>query len=195
MLTSYNVISSDGFIAQTDGGEDFIPDEIWDDFLELLSEYDTLLIGKNTYEMIQSFGQELVGPFENLNIRKIVVTRDEDFVPKSDYEKVSSLQDAIKTGSSTLLCSGPSLNTAFLKEGLIDRIILNKLPATIGTGIRQFETGITPKLIPLPELTRKTKGGENSGVLYSCTEIIPITVTADISTPHFHPIPAFKPFC
>lgn len=159
MLTAYNVVSSDGFIAQADGSEDFIPDEIWDDFLELLNTYDTLLIGKNTYETIQGFGQELVEPFENTGIKKIVITRDEGFVPKTGYEKISSLQDAIKIGSNTLLSSGPILNTAFLKERLIDQIILNKLSVTIGTGIRQFETDIVPELTLLPEFTKKNKSG------------------------------------
>lgn len=159
MLTLYNVISSDGFIAQADGSEDFIPDEVWNDFLELLNEYDVLIIGKNTYEMIQSFGQELVEPFENTSIKKIVVTRDEGFVPKTSYEKISSLQAAFKIGSNALLCSGSGLNTAFLKEKLIDRIVLNKLPVTIGKGIRQFETETVPELTPLPEFVRKTKGG------------------------------------
>lgn len=159
MLTSYNVISSDGFIAQADGGEDFIPNEVWDDFLEFLGEYDALLIGKNTYEFIQNFDQELVEPFENVDIRRIVVTRNEDFVPKTGYEKISSLLDASKIGLEILLCSGPNLNTAFLKEKLIDKIVLNRLPVVIGTGIRQFETGVAPEFIPLPEPTRKTKSG------------------------------------
>lgn len=159
MLTAYNVTSSDGFIAQTDGGEEFIPDEVWDDFVELLGKYDTLLIGKNTYEVIQSFDRVLVEPFENLNIRKIVITRDKSFVPKIGYEKISSPQDALKMGSDILLSSGPGLNTVFLKGKLIDRIILNKLLTSIGSGIRQFKTGITLKLISLPALTRKTRGG------------------------------------
>ncbi len=158
MLTAYNVISSDRFIAQTDGGEDFIPDEVWDDFLELLAEYDVLVMGKNTYDAIQSFDQNLIDAFEHTAIKKIVVTRDDSFVPKAAYAKISSLQDAATMSPNILLCSGPGLNTAFLKEKLIDRIILNKLPATIGGGIRQFET-VDPELIPLPELTKKTRGG------------------------------------
>jgi dihydrofolate reductase len=159
MLTAYNVISSDGFIAQADGSEDFIPDEVWDDFLELLTEYAVLIIGKNTYDTIQSFDQKLIEDFGNVPIKKIIVTRDESFVPKTDYEKMSSLQDAAAMSPNTLLSSGPGLNTAFLKEKLIDRIILNKLPVAIGTGIRQFETDMDPDLIPLPEPSRKTKGG------------------------------------
>ena len=81
MLTLYNVISSDGFIAAKDGGEDFIPDEVWGDFLELCAKYDALILGKNAYAAIQSFGKELVEPFEKLSIKKIVVTRDKNFKP------------------------------------------------------------------------------------------------------------------
>lgn len=159
MLTLYNVISSDGFVAEENGSEDFIPDEVWNDFLELCEAYDTLIIGKNTYAAIQSFGNKLIEPFENTNIRKVIITRDEDFIPKAMYEKAYSIDEALEMGSNILLSSGPSLNTAFLKEKLIDQIILNRLPVAINRGIPQFETDITPLLIPLPEPTKETRGG------------------------------------
>lgn len=159
MITLYNVVSSDGFIAQEDGSEDFIPDEVWNDFLELCDQFDTLIIGKNTYLAIQSFGKELVEPFESTDIRKIVITRDESFIPKDTYRKVNSIHDALEMGSNILLSSGPSLNTAFLKKHLIDQIILNRLSVTLGIGIPQFETDMTPNLIPLPEFTRATADG------------------------------------
>lgn len=159
MVTLYNVISSDGFIAEENGSEDFIPDEVWNDFLELCEAYDTLIIGKNTYTAIQSFGKELVAPFENTSIRKVIITRDENFIPKAMYEKVSSIDDISEIGSNILLSSGPSLNTAFLKEKLIDQIILNRLSIAIGAGIPQFEAHISPLLIPLPEPARETGGG------------------------------------
>jgi len=152
MLTLYNVLSSDGFIAAKDGGEDFIPDEVWGDFLELCTKYDALILGKNAYTAIQSFGKDLVEPFEKLSIKKIVVTRDKNFKPLKGYSVVNSLREAATLYPNMLLCSGPKLNTAFLKEKLIDRIILNKLPVKIGEGITQFEEGISLSLTPLPEL-------------------------------------------
>src|SRR3989344_7563486 len=152
MLTLYNVISSDGFIATKDGGEDFIPNEVWGDFLELCAKYDAVIIGKNTYHTIQSFGKELVEPFEKLSIKKIVVTRDKNFKPKKGYVVMSSLREIATLHPNILLSSGPKLNTAFLKEKLIDRIILNKLPVAVGEGIPQFEEGISLSLTPLPEL-------------------------------------------
>src|SRR3989344_1562476 len=152
MLTLYNVLSSDGFIAAKDGGEDFIHDEVWGDFLELCTKYDALILGKNAYTAIQSFGKDLVEPFEKLSIKKIVVTRDKNFKPLKGYSVVNSLREAATLYPNMLLCSGPKLNTAFLKEKLIDRIILNKLPVKIGEGITQFEEGISLSLTPLPEL-------------------------------------------
>ena len=159
MLTLYNVVSSDGFIARMNGDEDFIPDEVWGDFLELLAEFDALLIGKNTYSMIQSFERELVEPFEKTSIKKYVVTKDINFVPNGNYIKVDTLQAAVSVAPNILLCSGPGLNTAFLKEGLIDQVILNKLSVSIGAGLRQFEAGIVPKLEPLQEPSRSTPDG------------------------------------
>lgn len=72
MVTLYNVISADGFIARKDGSEDFIPDNLWQNFLSLCKEYGTLIIGRKTYDTIQAYDQELLGPFEALLIRKII---------------------------------------------------------------------------------------------------------------------------
>lgn len=151
MLTLYNVISSDGFIARKNGDEDFIPEEVWGDFLELCTKYDALIMGKNAYGAIQAYEKELVEPFENLRIKKIVVTRDKNFKPKNGYTVVNSLREAAALHPNILLCSGPKLNTAFLNEKLIDRVILNKLPVAIGEGTPQFEEGVHPRLIPVPE--------------------------------------------
>ncbi|MDO8572767.1 MAG: hypothetical protein Q7S11_03315 [bacterium] len=165
MLTLYNVLSSDGFIAAKDGGEDFIPDEVWGDFLELCTKYGALIMGKNAYGAIQSFDKELVEPFENLSIEKIVVTRDKNLKPKRGYAVINSLREAATLHPNMLLCSGPKLNTAFLKEKLIDRIILNKLPIAIGEGISQFEEGVHPQLIPQSELDIN-KGNGRTLVFY-----------------------------
>ena len=159
MLTLYNVLSSDGFIATKDGGEDFIPDEVWGDFLELCTKHDAIILGKNAYTAIQSFDKELVAPFEKLSIHKIIVTRDKSFKPKNGYSVINSLREAATLYPNMLLSSGPGLNTAFLNEKLIDRIILNKLPVKIGEGITQFEQGVSPKLTATPELNINKANG------------------------------------
>lgn len=157
MITLYNVISADRFIARKDGSEDFIPDEVWEDFLDLCHEYQAVVMGRKTYEAMQQYEPMLLKAFEIISIQKIVVSRDKNFFPKEGYVKISSPEEVASLGLYTLLTSGPSLNTAFLKEKLIDRVILNKLPNAIGEGMRQFENGSEPLLIAEPEMAQKVK--------------------------------------
>jgi dihydrofolate reductase len=148
MITLYNVISADGFIARKDGSEDFIPDEVWNDFLDLCHEYEAVVMGSRTHEALQKYDPLLLKAFESIFIKKIVVSRDENFSPKEGYIKMSSPQEVASLGLYTLLTSGPSLNTVFLEEKLIDKVILNKLPNAIGEGLKQFEKGFDPILMP-----------------------------------------------
>ena len=82
MLTLYNAVSSEGFIARKDGNEDFIPDNLWQNFINLCEEYGALIMGRNTYDTIQNYGEEFIQSFEELPIKKIVVSSNQDFNPK-----------------------------------------------------------------------------------------------------------------
>ncbi len=146
MITLYNVISRDGFIADKDGNEDFIPDELWNDFLELCTHYDVVVMGRKTYEAIQGYDDGLIEAFEKLAIKKIVVSTREDFRPKAGYIKISQPREIINYGSNILLTSGPSLNTFFLTANLLDKVIFNELPVEIGEGIKPFSVESALKL-------------------------------------------------
>ncbi len=145
MITLYNAVSSDNFIARLDGSEDFISYDIWHDFVELCKNYDTVIMGKNSYDVIQDFDESEKGPFEKLPIKRIVMSRDKNFNPKSGYAVFTSIAEAISLGNNILMTSGPTLNDAFLKEKLIDKIILNKIPVEIKEGIKQFRAN-PPKM-------------------------------------------------
>ena len=149
MVTLYNVISKDGFIARKDGSEDFIPNDLWSKTLEVYKKYNTLVMGRKTYDVLQSYTPELLEPFEQLSIRKIVVSEDESFQPKPGYEVVHSLEDAIHE-SNTLVSSGPTVNTYLLKKGLIKEVLLHVIPVNIDEGIPQFEIGNAELASKLP---------------------------------------------
>lgn len=137
MVTLYNVISSDGFIARKDGSEDFIPDDLWQEFLTLCGQYDVLVLGKGAYDAIQKYDAESIEAFEALPIKKIVVSRSSESI-KSGYVLVHSPQEAFADGGNLLVCSGPTLNTSILEQNLADKIILRKLDVAIGEGIEPF---------------------------------------------------------
>jgi len=50
-------MSLDGFIATPDGGYDWIPMDPEIDFAEMFSEFDTVLMGRKSYEAAQAQGQ------------------------------------------------------------------------------------------------------------------------------------------
>ncbi len=139
-MTLYNVVSSDGFIARPNGREDFIPDVLWENFLSLCSKYETLVIGRRTYETIQQYDKKLLIPFENLTIKKIIVTRNWKFQAKPGYLIVHSPQDAILASQNILVSSGPTLNDFLLQKGLVDKIIFHEVPIMIGNGIKAFDS-------------------------------------------------------
>ena len=146
MITLYNAISSDGYIAGENGNEDFIPSDVWYDFIELCGHYDAVVMGKNSYLAIQNYEPNERDLFEKLLIKKIVLSRDEKFILKSGYVRAKSIKEVLSLGKNILLSSGPSLNDVFLKEKAIDKIILNIIPVGLESGIKEFNVG-KPKMV------------------------------------------------
>ena len=138
MVTIYNVISKDGFIARSDGGEDFIPEEIWEYDMQFFRQFDTWVMGRKTYEAIQKYDEESKKLFDGLNIQKIIVTENKDFQAKDGIVIAHSIADAIHTGKNILICSGPTLNTNALKQNFVNNVIQYKLSDEISEGIRPF---------------------------------------------------------
>lgn len=151
MLTLYNVISSDGYIMSKDGDESFIPDSLWPTVLDVFKQYEIILMGRKTYEAFQNYGENLLEPFEKLDIRKVVVSRDESFQPKSGYEVVRDAEDIIRNNEKVVVSSGPRFNNVLFQKGLIDTIILHKLPVSLGGGIKPFEDKFIQDFVPVSE--------------------------------------------
>lgn len=149
MLTLYNVVSEDGFIADKDGKEDFIPDTLWANFLNLCKEYGSIILGRKTYEAIQSYEKELLIPFEELPIKRIVITRDTNFVPKQGYMVVHSPNEAMDLAPSSLVSSGPDLNNFLLQNNYIGKVILYVVPESIGEGIKPFDQDLETTMTPV----------------------------------------------
>lgn len=147
MLTLFNVISSDGFIARLDGGEDFIPSDLWQNFLDLCEEYGTLMMGRKTYDTIQGYEKDLILSFEALSIKKIVISSNHSFCPKNGYTVVHSPADAVEMAPNSLVSSGPTLNNFLLQHELVGKVIIHKVPAVIGEGIKPFDD-VVISLVP-----------------------------------------------
>ena len=146
----YNVISSNGYITEKNSSEDFIPNEVWDIFIELCKNYSVLVMGRKTYESIQKYDKKALEQLEDLTIKKIVVSRDKNFKIKDSYTTITS-PEYLPTDEKILLSSGPSLNTACLKLGLIENILLHVLPVNISGGLKVFDDNVSPSLLLVHE--------------------------------------------
>jgi dihydrofolate reductase len=149
MITLYNVVSADGYIAKKDGSEDFIPDSYWKYTLNTLKQYDLIVLGRKTYETMQKYDKELLESFEALPVRKVVLTKQKDFYVKDGYETVDTPEKLTSQNLNIVVTSGPTLNQYLLDNNLVDRIIYHEVPESIGDGIKPYRSTGTIKGVRL----------------------------------------------
>lgn len=139
----YIATSLDGFIADKNGGVDWLPQPNNDAALEdvgykdLISGIDTILMGSNSYKQILGFGdwgwpdkQTYVFTSKPLKSEQPHIT----ITHNSPVQFVTSMKDR-KSDKDIWLLGGAALAKSFAQERLIDEIILTIIPHTLGEGI------------------------------------------------------------
>ncbi|OHA87754.1 MAG: hypothetical protein A3A96_02010 [Candidatus Zambryskibacteria bacterium RIFCSPLOWO2_01_FULL_39_39] len=126
MITLYNVVSADGYIARKDGSEDFIPNSYWPHTLNVLNGYDCIIVGRKTYDVIQNYEENMRKSFEDLPIKKIVITKDKSFHPKEGFEVAYALEDVINPDLNIVVTSGPTLNNYLVENNFVDKNIYKR---------------------------------------------------------------------
>jgi dihydrofolate reductase len=146
-LKYYVACTADGFIAHEDGSLDgFLTEgEAVSDYLESLTQFDVVLMGRKTYEFGLKLG--VTNPYPHL--RQYLFSRTMTHSPDDNVTLVSDnvieLVRALKqeAGRPIYLCGGADLATTLLSAGLIDELILKVNPVLFGAGIPLF-TAPTP---------------------------------------------------
>ncbi len=161
-VTLYMTISLNGIIARENNEEDFLSDYNWGTFVELSHKAGCFIWGRKTYEIVtNTYSKELLNTISD--IKKIIVSTDNEFKPKEGFESAKSPQDALykakKFGFKELILSGGSgLNSSFVKENLIDEIVVNIEPVVIGKGIPLFSPTDFDLKLSEPEVETKVDG-------------------------------------
>lgn len=145
-LTYYVAMSLDGFIAHEDGSYDgFVwDDEFVADFMESLNQFDTVLMGRKTYEVGLKEGK--TSPYPTM--RQIVFSRTMTSRPDEAIELVSdNMVETVRNlkqedGQPIWLCGGGMIAATLFKAGLLDEIIIKVNPVLFGSGIRLFSEAI-----------------------------------------------------
>jgi len=141
----YIATSLDGFIATPDGGVEWlddVPNPNKEDFgfAEFISRVDAILMGSGTYEKVLTFGQ---WPYEK---KVYVLSNRIQSVPDNLKDKVwiisgeprDVLSKLEKEGVENLYIDGGKVIQSFLREDLIDELIITRVPKLLGQGIPLF---------------------------------------------------------
>lgn len=138
--------SLDGYIADKKGGLDWLhsvpnPDQIDMGFFQLMEKVDAVVMGRKTYEVVNSFGGEW--PYSK---PVYVLSNSLQEIPEHLHAKVSLMkgkpQEVIeklnRKGLANLYIDGGTTIQQFLKEGLIDELIITTIPILLGGGSSLF---------------------------------------------------------
>jgi dihydrofolate reductase len=134
----YQVASSlDGFIAGPNGEYDWIPMDPDIDFAALFAQFDTLLMGRGTWESMQASGQASGATVFG---KPAVVCSTTMTATPTGPRVISRLGDEVRAlkatgGKDIWLFGGGRLLRSLLDERLVDTVELAVVPVLLGEGI------------------------------------------------------------
>jgi len=135
-------VSVDGFIARPDGGIDWLPDDCEPHgFEELFAAVDAIVLGRKTYETVLGFGGWVYGskPVVVLTSRPDAITPPPGAVCEAMGGTPREIVDRLEArGMRELYIDGGVTVQRFLEAGLIQRLIVTRIPVLIGSGIPLF---------------------------------------------------------
>ena len=151
----YHIAASlDGSIADRDGSFDaFAPirgDHVTE-YLDSLNNYDTVLMGRGTYDV--GLRANVTNPYPAM--KSYVFTRSLHESPDENIELVQEgAADLVRRlkqqpGKPIYLCGGGELASTLLGAGLIDELIVKLNPLLLGDGIRIFTRVAQPVYLDL----------------------------------------------
>lgn len=138
--------SLDGYIADKNDGLDWLqsipnPDNIDMGYEEFIAQIDAIVMGRKTYEMVCSFDCDW--PYTK---PVFVLSKTLDSIPEVYKDKAELVKGSLKVileklyqkGFNRLYIDGGVTVQGFLKEDLIDELIITTIPILLGGGTPLF---------------------------------------------------------
>lgn len=142
-VSVYIATSLDGFIARKNGEIDWLTGgESGQDYgyAEFMSSIDHIVMGRNTYEKVLSFGG---WPYE----KKVIVLTSRDLsIPPDLTDRVEALSlappdltaELERRGAAHVYLDGGQTIQRFLRAHLVDEMTITTIPILIGEGLPLF---------------------------------------------------------
>ena len=138
--------SMDGYIADSQGGLDWLniipnPDHKDLGYESFMKEVDAIVMGRRTFQTVSSF--DMKWPY---SVPVFVLSSSPDIIPEDLQAKVELLNGTTgeileqinQKGYMRLYIDGGLTIQRFLKEDLIDEIIITTIPILLGGGVSLF---------------------------------------------------------
>ena len=145
-VTLFIAMSLDGYIADKDGGVDWLNGqekngESTDTYSEFIKTIDTIIMGWNTYHQLTSelSPEEWVYPEQVsfvITHREIPSTERIRFTSESPCDLVKRLRE--EEGNGIWICGGASIVRQLMETDLIDTLHISVIPTLLGDGVRLF---------------------------------------------------------
>ena len=154
--------SLDGFIARLNGNLDFLPAGGGEPhgYDEFMASVDALVIGRKTFETVLTFDTWPYGqkPVFVLSTRALAPTPTGAVVERMSGAPAEIVSQLAARGIQHIYVDGGITIQRFLQAGLIQRLIITRVPVLIGEGIPLF--GTVPRDITLRHVaTRQYASG------------------------------------
>jgi dihydrofolate reductase len=154
--------SLDGFIARPNGDLDFLPPDGGEPhgYDEFMATVDALVIGRKTFETVLSFDRWPYGekPVFVLSTRPLAPAPPGATVEHLSGDPAEIVSQLEARGIRHIYVDGGITIQRFLQAGLIQRLMITRVPVLIGEGIPLF--GVLPRDIILKHVgTRQYASG------------------------------------
>jgi dihydrofolate reductase len=134
--------SLDGFIARPDGALDFLPPGGGEPhgYQEFIESVDALVIGRKTFETVLAFPEWPYGEKRVivLSSSPLDLSQAAGVVEQMAGPPAEIVNKLAASGASHLYVDGGITIQRFLRAGIVDRLIITRVPVLIGEGIPLF---------------------------------------------------------
>jgi len=144
-------MSVDGFIAGPNGEADWIGVDPEIDFPAIWAQFDTLLLGRRTYEAASKrLGEKAFTGITTIVFSRTMKPQDHPrltVVSQLNAEWVRALKN--QGGKDIWLMGGSELFRSFLDSGVVDSVEVTVIPVLLGSGVPLLPPPYTPAQLRL----------------------------------------------
>jgi dihydrofolate reductase len=138
----YIAISEDGFIADNEGGVDWLPhpSEEYEDmgYQSLLDRISSIVMGSRSYQQILGFGDWAWADKQTYVFTRqpLETTNDNIHFVREDVGTFTRILANNESEKDVWLLGGAELTKSFASQQMIDECIITIIPVKLGTGIK-----------------------------------------------------------